>query len=220
MTRKRLKDFLDQERLAFLITLMGALIFVFIGVKKGNNQVYGVSTSGTVTTTVNATINSQITIYATNTVNLAAIIPGTDNAARGWGYVAVTSNSANGYKIYNYMANYMSRTVDLLGSPVYIANTPVAGPTAPEAWVEDTDYGIGFSLSGPSNEAKWHNGAGYFNYSSFTTTSAAAQEVNDYTTWSSANPEYLSVMYVVDAGTAQASGTYRGFVYWFAITNV
>jgi hypothetical protein len=207
---------LDREKVAFFITLITAAGFVVVGMFTGTDEVYGIATSSTVTTTITATINAVIVIDATNTVDLGSFIPGNSTPADGTGYVSVVSNSAQGYKLYNYMDNYMTRTATPYAS---IQNTPVGPASAPTPWTLNTDFGLGFSLSGPTNDAKWHNGAGAYNYASFTTTSAAAQLVNNYTTWSN-QTEYLSVVYVLDAGSAQASGAYEGFVNWFAITNV
>lgn len=207
---------LARERLAFALTVIAAIGFVMLGTFLGSDQAYGVATSNTVTTTITATVNAVIVIAATNTVDLGAFVPGNSTPAKGTGYVSVISNSAEGYKIYNYADNYMTRTATPYSS---IVNKPAGPVTAPEPWEVNTDFGLGFSMSGPTNNAKWHNGTGTFNYASFTTTSAGAQLVNNYVTWSN-QTEYLSVIYILDAGSAQPTGTYRGFANWFAITNV
>ena len=206
----------QREQVAFLITLVLAIAFVAIGALKGSDITYGVQTSLTVVTTVTATVKAVISISATGTVALGNLIPDSGAPANNTGYVAVTSNSEQGWKLYNYADNYMTKTDG--GISQSISNVPCGPPTAPEPWVTGTDFGLGFSLSGPINDAVWHYPGGY-NYASFTTTSAGAQLVNNYVTWSN-RAESLTVLYVLDADDAQLTGEYAAEVSWFAVTHV
>ena len=205
---------IDREKSAFFLTLVLAVLFIVFGALKGTDITYGVATSSTVTTTVTATVNPVISISASASVDLGAVTAGTP--VSNTGDVTVTSNSEEGWKLYNYADNYMTKTTTPYQS---ITNTPAGTPDAPAPWTAGTTKGLGFSLSGPTNEAKWHDGAGNFNYSSFTTTSAGAQLVNNYTTWSN-QPENLTVLYALDVDSGQLSGTYRTVISWFAVTNV
>lgn len=209
---KRIK--ICREEGAFLFTLFLAVAFVIIGALKGTDITYGVDTSSTVTTTVTATVNPVISISASASVDLGAVTAGTP--VSNTGDVTVTSNSVEGWRLYNYSADFMTRTTTPYQS---ITNTPAGTPDQPAPWTAGTTKGLGFSLSGPTNEPKWHDGAGNFNYSSFTTGSAAAQLVNNYTTWSN-QPENLTVLYALDVDSGQLSGTYRTVISWFAVTNV
>jgi len=210
----------DREKIAFLATVLFGAIFLVVGSFFGTDSVYGYQTTSlTVTTTITATINSVIVIYASDAVAIPAIIPGNSTPGDASGFVSVETNNVKGYKIYNYMDYYLTRS-DLGGPGDTITNDPAGPPTAPTPWTAGTDYGLGFSLSGPTNDAKWHNGNGYFNYASFTTTAAGAQAVNNYQTWSSGLDGSLTVVYVLDAPSSIADGSYKGYVNWFAITNI
>lgn len=203
-----------KEQIAFLTTLVLAVVFVVIGALKGTDLTYGIATSSTCTTTVTATVQAALAISCSNTVDLGNLNPGTP--VKNTGDVTVTSNSVQGWKLYNYAGNYMTRTSAPFQS---ISNTPTGTPAAPAPWVGGTTKGIGFSLSGPINDAVWHDGAQGYNYASFTTSSDGAQLVNNYTTWSNQS-ENLTVLYVLDVASAQLSGTYRVLVSWFAVTHV
>jgi len=205
---------IKKEQAAFLITLAFAIAFVVIGALKGSDLTYGIATSSTVTTTVTATVKAVISISATDAVDLGNVTPGTP--VSNTGDVTVTSNSEEGWKLYNYADNYMTKTTTPYQS---ITNTPAGTPSAPAPWTAGTTKGLGFSLSGPINDAVWHDGAGNFNYSSFTTSSDGAQLVNNYTTWSN-QAENLTVLYALDVDDAQLSGTYKAIISWFAVTHV
>ena len=205
---------INKEKAAFLITLALAVAFVVIGALKGTDLTYGVATSSTCTTTVTATVKAAISISCTNTVDLGNVTPGTPSSSSG--DVTVTSNSLEGWKLYNYADNYMTKS----GAPAQsIASVPSGTPAAPDPWTATSDFGLGFSLSGPINDAVWHDGGGLYNYASFTTTSANAQLVNNYTTWSN-QAENLTVLYVLNVASAQLTGTYQAKVSWFAVTHV
>ncbi|MBA7492181.1 hypothetical protein ES702_02730 [subsurface metagenome] len=203
-----------KEQVAFLITLALAIAFVVIGALKGSDLTYGVDTSSTCTTTVTATIKAVIAISCSDSVNFGDVTPGSPDWVAG--DVTVTSNSIEGWKLYNYSGNYMTKTTTPYQS---ITDKPAGTPPDPHPWTAATTRGLGFSLSGPINDAVWHDGAGDYNYSSFTTTSGGAQLVNNYVTWSN-QAENLTVLYVLDVATTQLSGTYRAEVSWFAVTHV
>jgi hypothetical protein len=200
-----------------LTTLVVAVIFVVIGTLKGSDLVYGVSTSNTCTSTVSATVQANIWITCNN-VNLGNVTPGTP--VSNTGDVTVNSNVAGGWKLYNYAANYMTRTTSPAQS---IANTPSGTPASPEQWNTNTDYGLGFSLSGAviaafNSPATWHNGSGTYSYASLTTSSAGAQLVNNYQTHSNIGNN-ITVLYALDVSSYQLTGTYTAVVSWFAVTH-
>lgn len=205
---------INREQIAFLLTIALAVAFVVTGALKGSDEVFGVATSSTVTTTVLATVQSVISITATGTVNIGDVVPGTPK--KGTGDVTVTSNSASGWSIYNYADNFMTRT----STPYYsITEVPPGSASAPKPWTAGTTKGLGFSLSGPTAQVKWHTTASSsFNYASFTTTSAGAVAVNCYTTFSTI-AENLNVLYVLDVITTQATGEYKAIASWYAITQ-
>lgn len=204
-----------KERTAFFVTVVLAVLFVVVGARQGSDLAYGLSTSNTCTTTVTATVTANIWVTCNN-VDLGAIAPGTP--VSGTGDVTVNSNIAGGWRLYNYAENYMTRTAAPAQS---IANTPSGTPAAPEQWNTNTDYGLGFSLSGPqiaafNNPATWHTG-GTYSYASITTTAAASQMVNNYYTHSNAG-ENVTVLYALDVSSFQLTGTYTAVVSWFAIS--
>jgi hypothetical protein len=206
---------INREQIAFFLTLILAVAFVIIGALKGTDEVFGLATSSTVTTTVQASVQSSIAITASATVNIGNVVPGVP----GWkkGDVTVTSNCEEGWGLYNYADNYMTKTTTPYQS---ITDVPPGSASAPKPWTAGTTKGLGFALSGPIAEVKWHTSAtANFNYASFTTTSAAAALVNNYTTWSSI-AQNLNVIYVLDVATTQLTGPYQAIVSWYAITNV
>ena len=205
-----------KERSALLAAFGLAVLFVIIGAHQGSDLAYGLSTSNTCATTVTATVSANIWVTC-NDVDMGAISPGTP--INGTGDVTVNSNIAGGWRLYNYAANYMTKTD---APAVSIANTPSGTPASPEQWNTNTDYGLGFSLSGPQiaafNEpATWHNGSGTYSYASITTTAAASQMVNNYRTHSNSG-ENVVVLYALDVDSHQLQGTYKAVVSWFAIS--
>lgn len=204
-----------KERTALLFTFGLAVIFVVIGAYKGSDLAYGLSTSSTCASTVTATVGANIWVTC-NAVDLGSITPGTP--VSGTGDVTVNSNIAGGWRLYNYAANYMTKT-DAPGAS--IANTPDGTPASPQQWNTNTDYGLGFSLSGPqiaafNSPAVWHVG-GVYSYASITTTAAASQIVNNYYTHSNQG-ENVTVLYALDVSSFQLQGTYTAVVSWFAIS--
>lgn len=210
-----MKEF-HREQVAFFLTLILAIAFIVVGALKGSDEIFGVATSSTVTTTVTATVQAAISITASATVDIGNVVPGTPSWAAG--DVTVTSNSEEGWGLYNYADNYMTKTTTPYQS---ITDVPPGSATSPQPWTAGTTKGLGFSLCGPIAEAKWYTAGApnTLNYASFTTTSAGAALVNNYTTWSSI-AENLNVIYVLDVTTSQLTGPYKAIISWYAITNV
>lgn len=213
---------IKKERTAFFVTVVLAVLFVVVGAQRGSDLAYGLTTSNTCTTTVTATVLANIWVTCETPIALGNVTPGTPVSNTPGSDVTVNSNILNGWLLYNYAANYMTRTSAPAQS---IANTPSGTPASPEQWntVSSKDYGLGFSLSGPqiaafNDPATWHDGAGTYSYASITTTAAASQIVNNYKTFSSQG-ENITVLYALDVSSFQVTGAYSAVVSWFAITH-
>jgi len=150
-----------------------------------------------------------LSIACSNAVNIPGVDPGTPQSATDT--CTVNTNSTNGYTLYTWQDNDLTRTSPPAES---IAASGLGSYSAPEPWDAGTDTGLGFSLSGPTVETRWNNGA---NFSSFVTTPAAANSYGSQLSGASTN---IVVTYQFDAPLDKPSGTYQNQVNYYVTGSI
>jgi hypothetical protein len=150
-----------------------------------------------------------LSVSCSAAVSIPAVNPGTPQSANDT--CTITTNSTSGYTLYTWQDGDPTRT-----SPP-LETIPAAGLgsyAAPVPWVDGTSQGLGFSLSGPTVEAKWASGA---NFASFAAAPAAA---NTYSSPLSGGTTDVNLTYQFDAPITKPSGTYQNRVFYFVTGGI
>jgi len=149
-----------------------------------------------------------LSIVCGSSVTIPAVSAGTPQ--NNTDTCTVTTDSANGYKLYTYENKDLEHTTS---AGTYITPVSLGNYAAPIPWDTGNDTGLGFSLNGASVEAKWASGS---NFSSFV--SGAAGEINSCSS-AYAGGTNLIVTYQLDVVAAQRSGNYQNEVYYYITTS-
>ncbi len=170
-------------------------------------------------TTINATIDSTITITSNGTVNLSVVPTGSGAQSSASDTVRVSTNNAAGYSLALHMSTADQNLTDGSGHNIAPGSGSLAAPTAlaNNTWGYRIDGRGGFGAGATSAETNVANSA--YTWAGIPVAPGGSPTNIVKQTSAVANNDETTVWYSVKADSSLPNGVYSGTVTYTAITR-